>query len=116
MLNVNSKTLVISFFMLCIAGTAGCVTSQDASLSSPVPVTDVGPAPSDYGTGIGCSWTGQCYRHSEKTKKEMEKDLSECRAEGTMAAENSGSKGRMYIQEVVTFTSQCMLMRGYTWQ
>lgn len=79
---------------------------------TPVPDVDAPPR-SDYGAGVGCIWTGQCYRYPGKKKKEMQKDLSQCQAE---AAEAAKSKETMSTYDRISLTNQCMVMKGYIWR
>lgn len=81
------------------------------------PVSDVDAPPrSDYGAGVGCIWTGKCYRYPGKKKKEMQKDLSQCQAEASEAAKSKKMKGTKSTYDIVSLTNQCMVMKGYIWR
>jgi hypothetical protein len=85
--------LLVSLLVLFIISAVGCVATEEISPMTPVSDVDAPPR-SDYGAGVGCIWTGQCYRHPGKKKKEMQKDLSQCQAEAAGAAKNKRKRCR----------------------
>ena len=103
------------FISLFIFSTFGCVVTEEISPMTPGSDVDVPPRP-DYGDGVGCIWTGQCYRYPGKKKKEMQKDLSQCQAEAAEAAKSKETKGAISTSEILSLTNQCMVIKGYIWR
>ena len=103
------------FISLFIFSTFGCVATEE--ISPVTPVTDVDTHPrSNYGDGVGCIWTGQCYRYPGKNKEEMQKDLSQCKVEATEAVKSKETKRTMSTSDIVSLTNQCMVIKGYIWR
>jgi hypothetical protein len=115
MQKVRAIYLFIPLIILLLFIAVGCVATEEISPMTPVPDVDTPPR-SDYGAGVGCIWTGQCYRYPGKKKKEMQKDLSQCQAEATEAAKSKETKGTMSTYDIVSLTNQCMLIKGYIWR
>ena len=115
MQKVRAIYLFIPLFILFLYSAVGCVATEEISPVNPVPDVDT-PPHDDYGEGVGCIWTGQCYRYPGKKKKEMQQDLSQCQAEAAEVVKSREAKGAKSTYDIVSLTNQCMLIKGYIWR